>query len=134
MEEHCSRPQYSSKEKVNPENKTSRVELLVEQRKQPAKRERLQDRSLCVTCGEACHLITKDPWHETQDLRSTREEADLRSMLLHARHASGDGYGSIIITAEDPDEDTVPWPQQDDGLPSVSEGWCTESYTIHRHW
>ncbi|KAI4811883.1 hypothetical protein KUCAC02_014754 [Chaenocephalus aceratus] len=86
----------------NPESKTSLVEFLVEQWKQPAKRERLQDKSLYVTCGEACYLITKDHWHEIQDLRSIKEEADTR-MLLHARHASGDGYGSIIITAEDTD-------------------------------
>ena len=28
--------------------------------------EKLQDKSLCVTCGKACYLVTKDHWDEIQ--------------------------------------------------------------------
>ena len=84
------------------ENKMSLIKFLVNQWKQPAKREKLQDKSLYVTCGEACYLFTKDQWAEIQTLKTTQEEADTR-VLLHAWHAAKDGYRSIVITADDTD-------------------------------
>jgi len=76
--------------------------MQLDQWMQPAKMEKLQNKSLYVTCGEACYLITKDHWDEIQSLKTTQEEADTR-MLLHAWHAAEVGFNSIIITAEDTD-------------------------------
>jgi hypothetical protein len=64
--------------------------------------EKLQDKSLYVTRGEACFLFTKDHCAEIQTLKTTQEEADTR-MLLHAWHAAEEGYRAIVITADDTD-------------------------------
>lgn len=85
-----------------PENKISLIEFLVNQWKQPAKRGKLQGKSLYVTCGEKCYLFTINQWTEIQTLKTTQEEADTR-VLLHAWHAAEDGYRSIVITADDTD-------------------------------
>jgi hypothetical protein len=85
-----------------PENKTSHIAFLIKQWRQPAEMEKLQDKSLYVTRGEACFLFTKDHCAEIQTLKTTQEEADTR-MLLHAWHAAEDGYRTIVITADDTD-------------------------------
>ena len=86
----------------NSENKTSLIIFLIEQWKLAKNRAKLQGKALYVTCGEICYKLTKDVWEEIEPLRSTQEEADTR-LLLQARHASDDGYKSIIINAEDTD-------------------------------
>ena len=56
------------------------------------------DKSLYVTYGEACYLLTKDQCAEIQTLKTTQEEADTR-VLLPAWHAAEDGYrSSQLIT------------------------------------
>ena len=55
-----------------------------------------------MTCGETCYLITKDHCQEIQALQTTQEEADTR-MVLHARHATEDGFNSMVISTEDTD-------------------------------
>ena len=86
----------------NSENKTSLIIFLIEQWKLAQNQAKLQGKALYVTCGETCYKLTKDVWEEIEPLSSTQEEADTR-LLLHARHASDDGYNSIIINAEDTD-------------------------------
>ena len=78
------------------------VEFLIDQWKKPEKRVKLQNKLLYVTCGEACYMMTKDKWIEIEALKSSQEEADTR-MLLHAQHASKDGFKSVVVTAEDTD-------------------------------
>ncbi len=84
-----------------PEKKISLIPFLVDQLQEPTNIEKLQDESLFVTCGETSYLLTKDQWQEMQALQ-TEEEADTR-MLLHARHATKDGFKSIVINTEDTD-------------------------------
>jgi hypothetical protein len=50
----------------------SLIDVLVKQWEQPAKREKLQDKSLNVKCGEACYLFIKDQWVEIQTLNTTQ--------------------------------------------------------------
>ena len=85
----------------NPENKTSLVKFLIQQWKESANREKLHEKSLYVTCGEDCYIITKNHWDEIQGLKSTQEEADTR-LLFHASwHAAEDRYRSIVITSSE---------------------------------
>ena len=83
-------------------NKTSLIKFLVEEWKRPEHRDKLQVKTLYVTCEEVCFKITKDQWEEVTQLRSSQEEADTR-MLLHALHAAESGYKAAIIIADDTD-------------------------------
>ena len=83
-------------------NKTSLITFLVQMWKQPKSREKLQGKSLYVTCEEDCFKISKDNWKEVSELQSTQEEADTR-LLLHALHAANSGSKAVIIIAEDTD-------------------------------
>ena len=58
------------------ENKISLILFIVDQRQEPTNVAKLQDKSLFVTCGETCHLITKDHAHEIQALQTTQKETD----------------------------------------------------------
>ena len=70
--------------------------------KQPKSREKLQGKSLYVTCEEDCFKISKDNWKEVSELQSTQEEADTR-LLLHALHAANSGSKAVIIIDQDTD-------------------------------
>jgi len=94
VKEHCTRPEHYAVEKFlsNPTNKTSLINFIVDQWKQPANRGKLQDKFLYVTCGEVCFLLNRGHCNETEALKT---------MPLHAQHASEDGYRAIVIAAED---------------------------------
>ena len=54
----------------NPVNMTSLINFVVDQRKQPANRSKLQDKSLYVTCGEVYYLLNRDHWNEIEALKT----------------------------------------------------------------
>lgn len=83
-------------------NKASLIKFLVEEWKWPEHRDKLQGKTLYVTCEEVCFKITKDQWEEVTQLRSSQEEADTR-IILHALPAAESGYKAAIIIADDTD-------------------------------
>ncbi|KAJ8334734.1 hypothetical protein SKAU_G00403730 [Synaphobranchus kaupii] len=70
--------------------------------KLPEYRIKLQDKQLFATCGETCYRLKKKDWKVVEELKSSHEEADTR-MLLHANHASQNGYKTTVIVSEDTD-------------------------------
>ena len=52
-----------------------------------------------MTCEEDCFIITARGCDEVRELKSSQEEADTR-LLLHALHASTNGFGSVIVVSE----------------------------------
>ena len=68
---------------------------------------KLHNRFLVVTCGEACIFLTScDGFSIVKmsipELCSTHEEADTR-LLLHAAHASRQGFANVVIRSPDTD-------------------------------
>ena len=86
----------------NTESKTALITFIVDQWKQAENRLELKDKQLYATCGETCYCLSKNDWHVVEALTSSHEEADTR-MLLHANHASQNGYRSTVIVSEDTD-------------------------------
>lgn len=78
------------------------VQVLVQHWKQLEQREKLQNNSLYVTCGEVWYLIIMDHWGKVANLKSIQVEADI-CLFLHACHTADEGYASAVITAEDID-------------------------------
>ena len=70
--------------------------------KTPKLREKLNDKQLCDASEETCLHITNDQWTEDAELQSNQEEADTR-ILLHAVHATEEGYRAVVVTADDTD-------------------------------
>jgi hypothetical protein len=64
---------------ATPEYKMSLIDYLVNKWDQPAKRKKLQDKSLYVTCGEACYLVIKNQWTEIQTLKTIQ----VKRRLMH---------------------------------------------------
>ncbi|KAK5859272.1 hypothetical protein PBY51_003352 [Eleginops maclovinus] len=83
-------------------NKASLIKFLVDEWKGPKQREKLQNKTLYVTCEEVCYRLEKEQLEEVTELASTQEEADTR-ILLHALHAAESGYKAVVIVAEDTD-------------------------------
>ncbi|KAI3381643.1 hypothetical protein SNEBB_009797, partial [Seison nebaliae] len=77
------------------------IDFILEQWKQPQRREQLAQRTVFFTSGEKCFKLSSNSVSEVAELASTHEEADTR-ILLHAKHASGN-YSAIVIVAEDTD-------------------------------
>lgn len=65
-------------------------------------RQRSLDRSLTTKSESLCLKITSQASGEVQALQCKQEEADGR-LLLHASHASKEGYTSVMICSEDTD-------------------------------
>ena len=86
----------------SPTNKTNLIKFLVDEWKTDARRERLNDKTLYVTCAQACFKLTRENCEEVQELTSSQEEADTR-LLLHAKHAAESGMEAVVVTAEDTD-------------------------------
>ena len=84
------------------DNKTSLIKFLVEEWKSSSNRAMVGNKQLHVTCGEKCWKITSDGCYEVHELSSSQEEADTR-VLLHAKHASDNGYSNVFIVSEDTD-------------------------------
>ncbi|KAL9956571.1 hypothetical protein ACROYT_G038064 [Oculina patagonica] len=65
-------------------------------------RQKLNDKELYVTTESLCFKITSQASEEVQALQCKQEEAAGR-LLLHASHASKEGYTSVMICSEDTD-------------------------------
>ncbi len=83
------------------QTKEKLVVFLAESWKHETNREKLGNRTLYVTCGEKCLVLTRDRWKFVQALECSHEEADTR-MFLHAKHAATH-YKTIILVADDTD-------------------------------
>ena len=80
------------------DNKTSLIKFLVEEWKSSSYRAMVGNKLLHLTCGEECWKITSDGCYEVHELSSSLEEADKR-VLLHAKHASDNGYSNVFIVS-----------------------------------
>ena len=80
-------------------SKMKLIAFIADQWKTQPYRERLGDKTMYVTSGENCTMITWESTEVVGDLQSTQEEADNR-LLLHCKHASSE-FPSVIIAAED---------------------------------
>ena len=57
-------------------------------------------RQTYITCEQLCYQFNGLEWSQVEELDCTQEEADTR-MLLHAKHATNNGYQGIIIPDTD---------------------------------
>ncbi|KAK3728046.1 hypothetical protein QZH41_015787, partial [Actinostola sp. cb2023] len=83
-------------------NKTSLISFIVSEWRTQRCREKLDDKDLFATIEDVCFRITSQGSEEVPVLKCKQEEADGR-LLLHASHAADEGYGSVMICAEDTD-------------------------------
>lgn len=86
--------------KVN--NKTALISFIVREWQAERSRQKLNDKELYVTTESSCFKITSHASEEVPALQCKQEEADGR-LLLHASHASKEGYTSVMICSEDTD-------------------------------
>ena len=84
------------------QNKTMLIEFIAEEWKANESKTMIGKKALFVTCGQKCWCIGKMGVSLVDDLRSSQQEADTQ-ILLHAKHASGQGYTSVIVVSEDTD-------------------------------
>ena len=83
-------------------NKTMLIEFIAEEWKSNDSKAMIGNKTLYVTCGEKCWKITRCVTSLVDELQSSQEEADTR-ILLHAKHASDQGYKSVVVVSEDTD-------------------------------
>ena len=62
----------------------------------------LREKVLYATVDDKCYKITSQGSMEEQALQCHQEEAD-GSLLLHASHATRQGYQAVVICSEDTD-------------------------------
>ena len=84
------------------QNKTMLVEFITEEWQSNESKSMVRQKTLFVTCGQKCWRIGQMGASLVNDLKSSQEEVDTR-ILLHAKHASDQGYMSIIVVSEDTD-------------------------------
>lgn len=87
------------------QTKEKLVVFLAESWKHETNIEKLGNRTLYVTCGEKCLVLTRDRWKFVQALECSHKEADTR-MFLHAKHAATH-YKTIILVAVADDTDVL---------------------------
>ena len=75
---------------------------MAEEWKRQQNREKLNGKTLYVTCECQCWKINEDGSEEVPELISCQEEADTR-LVLHAKHSSDDSYAAVIVNSEDTD-------------------------------
>ena len=83
-------------------NKTNLVIFIVDEWSKSHCREKLLEKVLYATANDKCYRITSQGSEEVPALQCKQEEADGR-LLLHAVHAAGEGYQSVVICSEDTD-------------------------------
>ena len=82
--------------------KTMLIEFTTEKCKSNESKSMIDQKTLFVTCGQKCWRIGQMGASLVNDLKSSQEEADTL-ILLHAKHASDQGYTSLIVVSEDTD-------------------------------
>ena len=83
-------------------NKTLLIEFITSDWMTTNSKVIIDRKTLFVTCGLNCWRISNVGVSLVEELNSSQEEADTR-MILHAKHASDNGYPSVIIVSEDTD-------------------------------
>ena len=81
-------------------NNTMLIEFITEEWKSNESKSMIGQKTLFVTCGQKCWRIGQMGVSLVIDLKSSQEEADTR-IHLHAKHASDQGYTSVILVSED---------------------------------
>ena len=80
-------------------NKTSLIQFLINEWKQHRHVERLNRRSLFVTCNETCYWIDAQGCKAIPELESTQDMC----ILLHSVHAAFCGFREVVIVSDDTD-------------------------------
>ena len=84
-------------------NKTRLICFFVKEWTKPEYALLLQGRQFFTTAQDRCYkILSNGSNEEVSALRCTQEEADGR-LLLHAAHASREGYQAVVLCAEDTD-------------------------------
>ena len=84
-------------------NKTQLIDFLVEEwSNDQCLSEKLERKELFLTHKDQCTRVTKDSAPDVQDLQSSQEEADTRT-LLHAEHCGRSGLAAASIASPDSD-------------------------------
>lgn len=103
-------PRQWKKTMSSGESKTNLMHFLAEEWASDRHAEKIGDRSLYVTHGCDCTLISVIEGRVVStfvpELQSNQEEADTR-MLLHASHASSNGYPQVCIRSSDTDVEVL---------------------------
>ena len=84
------------------QNKTMLIEFITEDWKSNESKSMIGQKTLFVICGQKCWRIGQMGASLVNDLKSSQEEADT-GILLHAKHASDQGYTSVIVVSKDTD-------------------------------
>ena len=84
------------------QNKTMLTEFTTEEWKSNESKSMIGQKTLFVTCGQKWWRIGQMGASLVNDLKSSQEEADTW-IVLHAKHASDQGYTSVIVVSEDTD-------------------------------
>ena len=78
------------------------IEFITQEWKSNESKSMIGQKTLFVTCGQTCWRIGQMGASLDNDLKYSQEEVDTR-MFLHAKHASDQGYTSVIVVSEDTD-------------------------------
>ena len=87
-------------------NNTMLIEFIPEEWKSNDSKAVIGNKTLYVTRGEKCWKITRCETSLVDELQSSQEEADTR-ILLPAKHASDQGYKSVVVVSEDTGVDVL---------------------------
>ena len=82
------------------QNKTMLIEFITEEWKSDESKAMIGDKTLFFACAEQCWRISRVEVFLVDELESSQEEADTR-ILLHAKHASQNGYKTVIVVSEE---------------------------------
>ena len=82
-------------------SKTALIKFLCQAWKNDPYPEKLGSKFLFITCGKQCFKITKDGFEVVDEIATSQEEADTRT-LLNTKHASSN-YLYMVIVAQDTD-------------------------------
>ena len=85
-----------------PSSITSLIKFLAEEWKRKQYREKLNGKTLYITCECQCWKVTEEGSEEEPELISCQEEADTR-LALSAKHALDDGHAAVVVNSEDTD-------------------------------
>ena len=78
-------------------SKTALITFLCQARRNDPYPEKLGSKLLFITCGKQCFEVTKDGSEVVDELATSQEEADTRT-LLHTKHVSSNCIYMVIVT------------------------------------
>ena len=103
-------------------NKTELIQFLFTEWRKEEFISLLGNRSLYVTCKAECVKITTNSIENVGELSCSHEEADTR-MLFHAKHASENGFTSIVVITPDTDVAIICMPFSHQMSATLCQDW-----------